>query len=195
MTMLDRIYRFRARWSARRIAPWLAREDRVLDIGAGDCNLDLELERAVGCAIVPVDVEDGNRTRLPLELYDGRTLPFPDGSFDVGLLLFVLHHADDPGALLREAMRVCRRRLIVFEDENTTARDRRAFRRTHWVYYKFLRIGYPRHEWEPARWSALAREAGLAERWSGPIGRQFGRLSTRHVMYVWEPAAAPAATA
>ena len=183
---LDRVYRFRARWSARRILPWVTAQDRVLDIGAGDCNLDLELQRAAGCTVVPVDVADGNRTDLPLQLYDGRTLPFPDASFDVGMMLFVLHHAEDPGALLRDAMRVCRR-IIAFEDVNTSWWDRKTFRRTHWVYDKFLDIRYPHHEWPPERWSALAREAGLAERWSGPIGRQFGYLSTRHIMYVWEP--------
>lgn len=183
---LDRIYRFRARWSARRILPWVTARDRVLDIGAGDCNLDLELQRAAGCTVVPVDVADGNRTELPLRLYDGRKLPFPDASFDVGMLLFVLHHAEDPGALLRDAMRVCRR-LIAFEDVNSSWWDRKTFRRAHWVFDKFLGIRYPRHEWPPARWSALAREAGLAERWSGPIGRQFGYLSPRHIMYVWEP--------
>lgn len=183
---LDRIYRFRARWSARRILPWVTARDRVLDIGAGDCNLDLELAREAGCTVVPVDVADGNRTDLPLQLYDGRTLPFPDASFDVGMLLFVLHHAEDPGALLRDAMRVCRR-IIAFEDVNTSWWDRKTYRRTHWVFDKFLGIRYPHHEWPPERWSALAREAGLAERWSGPIGRQFGYLSSRHIMYVWEP--------
>jgi SAM-dependent methyltransferase len=184
--LLDRVYRFRARWSARRILPWIEADARVLDIGAGDCNLDVELMRANGCTVVPVDVSDTNRTELPLELYDGRTLPFADASFDVGLLLFVLHHAEDPGALLGEAARVCRR-VIAFEDINATWWDRKAFRRSHWIYDKFLGIRYPQHEWPPARWSLLARESGLVERWSGPIGRQFGHLSTRHVMFVWEP--------
>jgi SAM-dependent methyltransferase len=182
---LDRIYRFRARWSARRILPWIGPRDRVLDIGAGDCNLGVELMRANGCTVVPVDVADANRTALPLTLYDGRTLPFADASFDAGLLLFVLHHAEEPGALLGEAARVCRR-VIAFEDINATWWDKKTFRRTHWVYDRFLGIHYPHHEWPPERWSALACAAGLAERWSGPIGRQFGPLSTRHIMFVWE---------
>src|ERR1044071_5905573 len=120
---LDRIYRYRARWSARRIARWLTPSDRVLDIGAGDCHLDVLLNRKVGCAVAAVDVANGNRTDLPLQLYDGRTLPYADGSFDAALLLFVLHHAEDPAALLRETMRVCRR-IIVFEDVIANERDR-----------------------------------------------------------------------
>lgn len=185
--MLDPIYRFRARWSARRILPWVAGTDRVLDIGAGDCHLDVELARVAGCETVPVDVTDANRTDLPLQLYGGKDLPFPDQSFDVGLLLFVLHHAEDPEHLLREAMRVCRR-IVAFEDTLETPRDRRAFRRVHWILDRFLGVEYPRHEWPAERWRALAHGCGLCERSSGPIGRQFGYLSPRHFMYVWEPA-------
>ncbi|MCW5771194.1 MAG: class I SAM-dependent methyltransferase [Rhodospirillaceae bacterium] len=185
--MLDFVFRFRARWSARRIRPWVGPADRVLDIGAGDGHLGLELTRSCGCAVTAVDVTDTNRTSQPLVLYDGKTLPFADGSFDVGLLLFVLHHAEDPERLLRDAMRVCRR-IVAFEDMNVTARDRRAFRHTHWVLDRTLGIDYPRHEWPPERWLDLARACGLATRWHGPIGRQFGYLSPRHIMYVWEPA-------
>ncbi len=187
---LDGILRFRARWTARRLRPWLASGDRVLDVGAGDCHLDAELHRRVGCTVVPVDVADGNRTTLPLQLYDGRTLPFADASFDVGLLVFVLHHAGDPAALLREVMRVCRRRIIVIEDINANGWDRRAFRGWHRIYAKLLGLEYPRHEWPPERWSALAREVGLIERWGKPVGRQFGYLSTRQILYLWEPAPA-----
>jgi SAM-dependent methyltransferase len=184
---LDRIYRYRARWSAKRIRPWLAPGDRVLDIGAGDCHLDVELARSAGCAVVAVDVADTNRTALPLQLFDGQTLPFADGAFDVGLLLFVLHHADEPGALLSEAKRVCRR-LIAFEDDTASWWNRATFRGTHALYDRLLGVAYPKRAWRPEQWSALAAETGLRERWRGAIGRQGGYLSPRHIMYVWEPA-------
>jgi ubiquinone/menaquinone biosynthesis C-methylase UbiE len=187
---LDRVYRYRARWSARRLGPWLAAGDRVLDVGAGDCYLDLELNRSIGCMVVPVDMADVNRTMLPLQLYDGRTLPFADGAFDVGLLIFVLHHAEDPAALLCEVKRVCSRRVIAIEDSTASWWDRAKFRRTHRLYDRLLGIAYPRHEWLRERWSALGQRAGLIERWRGPIGRQGGPLSPRHIMYVWEPAPA-----
>ena len=183
--VLDPVYRYRARWSARRLAPWGGAGQRVLDIGAGDCYLDLDLQRRLSCTVVPVDVSDTNRTPLELQLYDGRTLPFADRSFDVALLLFVLHHAEDPAALLGEARRTARR-IIVFEDVTEGWWDRTAFRWSHRVYARVAGIKYPRREWRPERWSALAREAGLVEKWSGPVGRQGGFLSPRHFLYVWE---------
>ena len=47
---------------------------------------------------------------LPIEILDGtaEALPYADRSFDATLLCAVLHHVDDPGALLAEAMRVAR---------------------------------------------------------------------------------------
>jgi SAM-dependent methyltransferase len=186
--VLDRLYRYRARWSARRLQPWLASSDRVLDIGAGDCLLDAELAARVGCTVEAVDVADANRTARPLQLFDGKTLPFADGAFDVGLLLFVLHHADDPATLLGEAKRVCRRRLIAFEDDTTGWWNRQTFRGGHSVYSRVIGLPFPKHEWPPAAWSALAGKLGLRDRWRGPIGRQGGYLSPRHIMYVWEPA-------
>jgi SAM-dependent methyltransferase len=61
-------------------------------------------------------------------LYDGLHIPFPDDSFDVVLLIFALHHADDPAAVLREARRVCRRHVIAFEDVVISLADRLIFR-------------------------------------------------------------------
>ena len=86
--------------------PFIKPSDRILDVGAGDCRLDVLLQKKVGCEVVPVDVEDFNETQLALTIFDGKRLPFPDDSFDAVLLIFVLHHAEDAQAVLAEARRV-----------------------------------------------------------------------------------------
>lgn len=40
--------------------------------------------------------------------FDGTKIPFDDGEVDAALLLFVLHHANEPIALVSEARRAAR---------------------------------------------------------------------------------------
>ena len=69
--------------------------------------------------------------RLTLATADGRTLPYPDDSFDVVHASMVVHHLDpaDAVALLREMRRVCRRGVVV----NDLRRGR-----LYWLGAKFL---------------------------------------------------------
>jgi SAM-dependent methyltransferase len=108
-----------ARWRVQEklaeISPYLTPETRVLDLGAGNCVLCQQL-RQRGYAIVPVDVANLSFVHeiVPV-IYDGTTLPFADDSFDVALVITVLHHVQEPDALLAEGKRVARR-LIVIEE-------------------------------------------------------------------------------
>jgi ubiquinone/menaquinone biosynthesis C-methylase UbiE len=89
---------------------------KVLDLGAGRCLIAREISRRDGIRVACVDVLDVNQTGMKLTLYDGRKLPFKAGEFDSVLIAYVLHHCDDPVGVLREAMRVCRGNIIIFED-------------------------------------------------------------------------------
>ncbi len=155
-------------------------------MGAGDCLLDRYLMDQLGCEVVPVDVGDSNQTSLPLTVYDGHRLPFADDSFDVVLLIFVLHHTRDPRAVLSEAKRVCRRHVIVFEDINLTFWDRLVFRGFHHLIQWTHNIGRPFHIWPPERWAQLGEELGFRVHWRGMIGRQLGYLASRHIGFVFE---------
>ena len=185
-----RVYGHRARWTARRLMRFIKPTDRVLDVGAGDCRLAVRLQKEIGCEVVPVDVEDFNETELPLTLFDGKRLPFPDDSFDVVLLIFVLHHAEDVLPVLEEARRVSRKAVVVFEDVSSSFWDRKMFR----VFHRWLawseKISYPFREWRPSQWTQLAVSLGMQEEWSGMVGRQLGVFSCRHVVFVWKKAAA-----
>lgn len=100
----------------RLIGPFISPGERVLDIGAGGGWVGEGLAKEKGAKVTLVDVADLNKTNLSLTVYDGRNLPFPDGSFDVSLLLFVLHHCEDPLRVLQEAVRAADKRVVIYED-------------------------------------------------------------------------------
>ncbi|MEM6722794.1 MAG: class I SAM-dependent methyltransferase [Bacteroidota bacterium] len=89
--------------------------DTILDIGAGGALISKELMNR-GHRVTPLDLE--NLSYLPeIEpiVYDGQTMPFEENSHDVALLLTVLHHTQDPEAILQETKRVAKR-IILIED-------------------------------------------------------------------------------
>lgn len=88
---------------------------RVLDIGGGWGFYHAPL-RSRGHRHLVLDVIKPGMQKCPVVLYDGNRIPFPDRSFDVSLFVTVLHHIPDPEAVIREALRVTRKRVIVVED-------------------------------------------------------------------------------
>jgi SAM-dependent methyltransferase len=91
-------------------------ECSILDIGCGEGLLDkvVRLFRPA-THIVGVDtfIRPNRRDTTPVIQSDGVNLPFRCRAFDIAILINVLHHAEDPRQLLREAYRVARRCVIV----------------------------------------------------------------------------------
>jgi ubiquinone/menaquinone biosynthesis C-methylase UbiE len=90
------------------LADWQRRE-RHLEVTAIDSRAEVIF--AARMARPAID----RLRRLTLATADGRTLPFPDDSFDVVHASLVLHHLDPADAvkLLREMRRVSRRGVVV----------------------------------------------------------------------------------
>ncbi len=113
--LLYKVCRFRAEGVVGWFRRYLRPGDCILDIGAGSCNVAEVLGEA-GFRTTPLDLRNLSFVpQLAPVLYDGQRIPFEDKSFDVALLVFMLHHTENPDAILEEASRVARR-LIVIED-------------------------------------------------------------------------------
>ena len=110
---LQRILMRRARRKFSAARPFVAGAERVLDVGCGEGYVAAE---AAGSAsfVVALDSRASCRIATRFMVADAAHLPFADDAFDVGLLAYVLHHTPDPDAVLREAVRTCRR-VIVWE--------------------------------------------------------------------------------
>lgn len=153
----------------RKVAPHLRRGWEVLDLGSGTGRLSRWLASRAGVRPTLADiVEFGNRVRgFPyVRLEDPRSTPFEDRSFDAVLMLFVLHHVprwEDQEALLGEAARVSRHRLIVLEDTPLSRADR-VFN-TAWDWALNLRHGVPKpFSFRTVEgWRHVFRREGLSE--------------------------------
>lgn len=81
---------------------------RVLELGAGD-GWQASLLTQHGFAVIPVDVASvapGAAQYMPVAIYDGWTLPFPDGSFDAVYSSNVLEHVKNFDRIQAELARV-----------------------------------------------------------------------------------------
>jgi SAM-dependent methyltransferase len=89
---------------------------RIIDIGAGKGLLAEEMARRFDARVTMVDVASYNQTNLPLTVCDSRALAFADSSFDYAILSFVLHHSQNPDAILRQALRVASQVIVIEND-------------------------------------------------------------------------------
>jgi SAM-dependent methyltransferase len=104
----------RNRRLARQLAERLPQKASVLDVGCGDGLIDsLILAARPDLSLAGLDVLLRPGTHIPVSRYDGRTLPLEDGSVDVAMFVDMLHHTDDPVAMLAEGKRVARRGILV----------------------------------------------------------------------------------
>ena len=94
---------------------------RILDIGTGT-GIFAEAFVAKGFAVAGIDANDAMlevaRRLVPeAEFKQARAeaIPYGDGEFDLSFLGLLLHETDDPVQALREARRVSRSRVVVFE--------------------------------------------------------------------------------
>ena len=117
-TLFRKIIRRRSETVVNRIMPFIKNSNKIVDIGSGTGDV-ASLIKAQGKNITSVDVADFHGPRMiKTVIYDGKTLPFKDRSFDTALLLMVMHHTPNPEAVFKEAARVAKE-IIVIETSYT----------------------------------------------------------------------------
>jgi ubiquinone/menaquinone biosynthesis C-methylase UbiE len=108
------------------IARVIPRGAQVLDVGCGNGYIAHHLSAMFGTNVVGIDVTDATEAPIDYRQYDGVHFPLPTYSVDAVLLCYVLHHAQDVRAVLREMKRVLRADAVavIYEDIPTTLWDR-----------------------------------------------------------------------
>ena len=88
---------------------------KVLDIGSGRCYISERLHKN-NLDVKCLDVKDLSQTSMKVTVYNGKKMPFKDNEFDSALIAYVLHHCEEPLQVLKEARRVCKGNIVIFED-------------------------------------------------------------------------------
>ncbi len=92
---------------ARALAAQIGSARSLLDVGCGDGTVAKTIAARVGAdRVAGVDIKVRPSVAVEVVAYDGLHLPFPDDAFEAVVISDVLHHCTDPGAVLRDALRV-----------------------------------------------------------------------------------------
>lgn len=94
---------------------YLSSKGRIIEIGGGSCDIANILIHD-GYKVKVVDIQDLSLFKqIKPIIYNGVNIPFSDKSFDVALLVTVLHHIHKSEIVLKEAQRVAKKVIIVEE--------------------------------------------------------------------------------
>ncbi|MFX1503803.1 MAG: class I SAM-dependent methyltransferase [Promethearchaeota archaeon] len=139
--------------------------DKILDLGAGNGLLALEIKKRLEKEVLLVDVVNYNYTDLPIIVYNPKdNLPMADEEVDTTILYCVLHHASDPEHLLHEATRVTKRRLVIKESyiEEENIKITNSF--VDWFYNRVIGdedINVPLNFLKIKAWESLLKSYGF----------------------------------
>jgi SAM-dependent methyltransferase len=153
--------RSRSRHLPPRLAHHLDDVRTVLDCGSGNGEIARRVAELVPTlSVVGVDVALQPAPSIPVSLYDGQHLPFPDKSFDAVTLVDVLHHCDDPVAPIREALRVASAKVVIKDHFWVTRRDRMLLAVSDYLGNRAYGIALPYNFLRIEEWLAVFDEAG-----------------------------------
>lgn len=108
------IYERRIQRLTRILSTVLPHNVSMLDVGCGDGLLDREIKKQrPDLAVAGIDVLLRPQTHIPVTQFDGFHIPYRDKTFDIVMLIDVLHHAADPEQLMSECLRVSKTGIII----------------------------------------------------------------------------------
>lgn len=96
--------------------PFIKKGSKILDLGCGSAIVAKNFQDFFQAEVIGVDIKDRRIFPIPFQIIDGSHLPFPEKSFDVVLISYVLHHSQNPIPLLKEATRVAIDKILIYED-------------------------------------------------------------------------------
>jgi SAM-dependent methyltransferase len=149
---------------AERLAGLVPPEAKLLDLGCGDGRVSA----AIRTARPDVDVRGADLlvregTPIPVDRIEGERLPYESGSFDVVMMVDVLHHTTDPTSVLREASRVSRGFVLLKDHLSDPWLATVRLRLMDFAGNAHHGVALTYNYWKRDRWRAAFVEARLTE--------------------------------
>lgn len=143
----------------------------VLDVGCGDGRLArLIVDKRPDISIQGIEVRLRNDVAISAEAFDGKSIPYGQGSFDVVMFVDVIHHAMEPMILLREAVRTARQAILIKDHLVDGAFAHSTLRFMDWVGNVRHGVTLPYNYWTLAKWHRVFNKLGLnITSWDGNL--------------------------
>jgi SAM-dependent methyltransferase len=167
----DHVFDRRVRRLVEHLAATIPRQARVLDVGCGSGQIaSMLMEQRPDLRISGIDVLVRPHTDIPVQFFDGSTIPYPDGAFDVVMFVDVLHHTDDPLVLLREANRVASQAIVIKDHTRNGFLANPTLRFMDHVGNARHDVVLPYNYWPKQRWlDAFDRLGWTMAQWCGRL--------------------------
>lgn len=134
----------------------------ILDVGCGNGEIAFSVA-AAGRRVVGAETRSRAYCRIPYFVFDGFELPCEADAVDWVVFVDVLHHAEDPAGVLRDAVRVARQGLIIKDHYGDTPWSRKILSLMDWVGNRHLSVDLQANYLSRLEWQALWRANGLVE--------------------------------
>lgn len=145
----------------------------VLDVGSGSGRFSKMMQDA-GYELHALDIGDYRDVPIKnFQVYDGLNFPHKDNSFDMVIFNFVLHHVPNTEKrhLLKEAIRVSRKHILVLEDTPKYFFDH-AISFGHGFFWRYkIKSKQGFGFYNRRQWHELFNHLGLKIEFSKPLNR------------------------
>jgi SAM-dependent methyltransferase len=149
----------RARAVTAIFAGWFSEKKGLwLDVGGSWGFCACEISRW-GFSSFVLDVVRPAVQAAPVIVYPGDKVPFQSRSWDVVSMITMLHHVPDPAALVREAVRVSKRYVLLVEDLDAWGGRFWTVLRDQIFNLEFL--GHPKQFRSQDEWTSFFESLGL----------------------------------
>jgi len=137
-------------------------EATVLDVGCGDGSVARHLiEANPSLEIIGIDTLVRDGAAIAVKKFDGMEIPYASDSFDYCLFVDVLHHASDPFLLLKEAVRVARRGIVIKDHTAQGLFARQVLKFMDDTHNRRYGVSLPYNYWTFEEWNTAFQRLGL----------------------------------